>query len=50
MNNFQDILVYITLGLAIAFLVKKFFIPKTVKSQKKENIKSCGQDSNCGCS
>ncbi|UMB59312.1 FeoB-associated Cys-rich membrane protein [Lutibacter sp. A80] len=35
----QDILVYIALGLAIAFLVKKYFF----KSKKKG-----GCDTNCG--
>ncbi|TEW72616.1 FeoB-associated Cys-rich membrane protein [Gramella jeungdoensis] len=36
----QDILVYIALGLAIGFLVKKYFF----KSKKKRNCKT-----NCGC-
>jgi len=36
----QDILTYIALLLAVAFLIKKFFFPKKSK-------KSCGMD--CGC-
>nr|WP_298265703.1 FeoB-associated Cys-rich membrane protein [uncultured Lutibacter sp.] len=36
----QDILVYISVGLAIAFLVKKYFF----KSKKNTNC-----DSNCSC-
>jgi len=36
----QDILVYIALGLAIGFLVKKYFF-------KTKNSNKC--DTNCGC-
>ncbi|WP_089380302.1 FeoB-associated Cys-rich membrane protein [Lutibacter agarilyticus] len=36
----QDILVYIALGLAIAFLIKKYFF----KSKKKGNC-----NTNCSC-
>lgn len=36
----QDILAYITLGLAIAFLIKKYFF----KSKKKGNC-----NTNCNC-
>jgi hypothetical protein len=39
--NIQEILSYITLGIAVAFLVKKFFF------KKKKTDKSCGED--CGC-
>jgi uncharacterized membrane protein YwzB len=42
MELFQEILVFITLALAIGFLVKKYFLKK-VKSSK-----SYGEDS-CGC-
>ncbi|NHN25665.1 FeoB-associated Cys-rich membrane protein [Flavobacterium jejuense] len=40
--NFQQILVYITLAIAIGFLVKKFLWKK---KPKKSN--SCGDD--CAC-
>nr|WP_148869484.1 FeoB-associated Cys-rich membrane protein [Tenacibaculum adriaticum] len=36
----QEILTYITIALAVAFLVRKFFF----KSKKKKNC-----DTNCGC-
>lgn len=36
----QEILVYIALGIAIGFLVKKYFL----KTKKKGNC-----DSDCGC-
>lgn len=45
----QEILVYITLALALGFLVKKFFLPKPAKNNKKGFAKSCGQSGNCGC-
>jgi len=37
----QDILTYITLGIAVAFLVRKFFF------KKKKIDKNCGEDCNC---
>lgn len=39
----QDILVYLSVGIAIAFLIKKFFW----KKKKKANGKGC--DTDCGC-
>jgi hypothetical protein len=38
----QEILAYITLGIAVAFLIKKFFFKK-----KKNSDKNCGDDCNC---
>lgn len=38
----QEIIAFIILGIAVAFLIRKFFF----KSKKK---KDCG-DGNCGCS
>jgi len=37
----QEIIAFIALGIAVAFLIKKFFF-------KKEKSKSCGTD-DCGC-
>jgi hypothetical protein len=37
----QEILTYITLGIAVAFLFKKFFF------KKKKSDKNCGDDCNC---
>ena len=37
----QEILSYLTLGIAIVFLVRKFFF------KKKKNDKNCGEDCNC---
>ena len=42
MEIFQEILVFITLALAVGFLVKKYFF------KGKKNTKSCGGNS-CGC-
>jgi uncharacterized membrane protein YuzA (DUF378 family) len=39
---FQEILAYVTLGIAVVFLVKKFFFKK-----KKKSDKNCGDDCNC---
>jgi large-conductance mechanosensitive channel len=40
----QEIIAYIILGVAVAFLVKKFFF----KKKKKKKGKDCGSD-DCGC-
>ncbi len=37
----QEIIAFIALGIAIVFLIKKFFF-------KKKNSKNCGSD-DCGC-
>ena len=42
MKNTQEILVYITVLLAVAFLVKKYFF------KPKKDAKSCGKG-DCGC-
>jgi len=44
----QPILMYIIVALAVAYLVKKFFLPKRLFASKKAKQKSCG-DHNCGC-
>lgn len=41
MNNLQEILVYLALGIAVVFLTKKYF-------WKKKSKKNCGKD-DCGC-
>lgn len=38
----QEIIAFIALGLALAFLIKKFFF------KKKKSDKNCGGD-DCGC-
>jgi hypothetical protein len=43
MNTFQNILVIITVALAIGFLVRKF-----IWKPKKKAAKSCGSDG-CSC-
>jgi len=45
---FQEILVYIILLIAIGFIVKKFFLPKSFFNSKKSAAKACGQE-DCGC-
>jgi len=39
----QEILAYITLGIAVVFLVKKFFF------KKKKSDKNCGNGDDCSC-
>jgi len=39
---FQEIIAFITLALAVAFLLRKFFF------KKKKNDKNCGSG-DCGC-
>jgi len=48
MEILQSILVYITLFIAIGYLVKKFLLPKALFVSRKNNSKACGQD-DCGC-
>ena len=43
MWNFQDILVYLAVAVAVFFLIRKYFFKK-----KKKNGSACG-DANCGC-
>ncbi|MEP5256149.1 MAG: FeoB-associated Cys-rich membrane protein [Winogradskyella arenosi] len=40
----QNILVYIAVGAAVLFLVKKYVLP-----MKKKSTKACGGDDGCGC-
>ena len=44
----QTLLVYVTLTLAVGYLVKKFLLPKGLLASKKNISKNCGDD-NCGC-
>lgn len=48
MDLFQQIVVYIIVVLAIAYIVNKFLLPKSLFSSKKSPKKVCGED-NCGC-
>lgn len=48
MDILQHLLVYITVAVAVGYLVNKFLIPKSLFSGKKRSNKACG-DSNCGC-
>ena len=47
MEILQLILVYITVGSAFGYVVKKFFLPKALFATKKANTKACGQN-DCG--
>ncbi|MBU2926892.1 FeoB-associated Cys-rich membrane protein [Winogradskyella psychrotolerans] len=40
----QNILVFTSVGLAVFFLAKKYFLPA-----KKKSTKACGGDDGCGC-
>ena len=46
--NWQDILMYVTLAAALAYLCYKFLGPYLVKTKKGSPAKDCG-DGNCGC-
>jgi glycopeptide antibiotics resistance protein len=39
----QEIIAFIALGIALAFLIKKFFF------KKKKSDKNCGSGDDCGC-
>jgi membrane protein implicated in regulation of membrane protease activity len=40
----QEIIAFVILGIAVAYLIKKYFF----KNQKSN--KNCGSDDGCGCS
>ncbi|QWX83838.1 hypothetical protein H0I23_15505 [Cellulophaga sp. HaHaR_3_176] len=44
----QNILMYLTLAVAIGYVVKKYFLPKKLSAIKKQNQKACGS-TDCGC-
>ncbi|MFS4455109.1 hypothetical protein [Maribacter sp. 2304DJ31-5] len=48
MDTLQHILVYITVAMAVGYMLKKFVLPKSLLSSKKRNTKACGQE-DCGC-
>ncbi|MEM9647444.1 MAG: hypothetical protein AAF969_03115 [Bacteroidota bacterium] len=48
MDIVQNILVYLTLALAVGYLLWKFVLPKSLISGRKKSDKSCGHDG-CGC-
>ena len=48
MEGLQLILVYITVAIALGYIVKKYFLPKSLFAMKKVSTKACGQD-DCGC-
>ncbi|MDI5897995.1 FeoB-associated Cys-rich membrane protein [Flavobacterium yafengii] len=41
--DIQEILAFTALGIALAFLIKKFFF------KKKKSDKNCGSGDDCGC-
>ncbi len=47
MELIQTILVYLTLVIALGYLLKKFILPKRLFSTKKGNTTGC--DDNCAC-
>lgn len=44
----QNILMYLTLAIAIGYISKKYLLPKRLFSSKKQSEKSCGSN-DCGC-
>ncbi len=46
--SLQNILVYLTLLAALAYLVNKFILPKKYRIGKKDTSSKCGKD-DCGC-
>lgn len=47
MEAWQTILAYLALGLAVAFLVRKYLMPSR-KAKKRGDTPGCGND-DCGC-
>jgi hypothetical protein len=48
MEAVQNILVYMIVAAAVAYLVYKFLLPKSLIPGRKKNSKDYG-DGNCGC-
>lgn len=48
MHIIQPILAYMTLTVAVGYIVYKFFLPKSVFVSKKKSQKGCGTN-DCGC-
>ncbi|MDH3697424.1 MAG: FeoB-associated Cys-rich membrane protein [Flavobacteriaceae bacterium] len=48
MVSFQDIFVYVALGLALFFLIRKYLLPKRMQAKNKQGAHSCDNDE-CGC-
>jgi uncharacterized membrane protein YwzB len=48
MDMIQNILLFVTVGIAVGYVVKKYFLPKKLFTSKKQNEKSCGSN-DCGC-
>ncbi|MEK6152617.1 hypothetical protein WIW50_05135 [Flavobacteriaceae bacterium 3-367] len=48
MSYLQPVLAYIILAIAIGYIAKKFFLPKSLFATKKKGGKACGHD-DCGC-
>ncbi len=48
MEYVQLILVYITLALALGYLIYKFLLPKSIFASKRRKKSACGQN-DCGC-
>ena len=46
--SFQTVLVYLTLFLALGYLVNRFVLPPNLKIGKKNQKPGCGED-DCGC-
>lgn len=46
---FQTIITYFIVLMAVGYLVKKFFFPRSLFSTNRGPKKACGQD-DCGCS
>lgn len=48
METIQQILVYLSLVLAVGWLVGKYVLPKSLISRKTKASKTCGQE-HCNC-
>ncbi|MEO0527627.1 MAG: hypothetical protein AAFZ89_10390 [Bacteroidota bacterium] len=48
MSYLQPILAYLIVALAAGYILRKFFLPKSLFVSKKKGIKACGHE-DCGC-
>lgn len=46
--SLQSILVYLTLAVALGYLINRFVLPKKLRIGKKNSSADCGKD-DCGC-
>ncbi len=48
MVDLQNILLYVSLAIAVGYVIRKYLVPKKLFTSKTKKQKGCGS-SDCGC-